>query len=152
MYYETKTHKLAEVSDANAAANFIRSSEMTAFTAVSWKHEGRKFFAVPDGHTDNPLLEVAVIEEVDGTFRQIESITNGWIDNVGDFAAYLSESQTNGIKMGVTTLIVGSPSGLEMAYFDCGCCGTRFKGNVLYQMKFDQDSGYGICPPCERHY
>ena len=35
-----------------------------------------------------------------------------------------------------------------MSWFICGCCGCAFQSTDDEQRKFDQDDGYGICPPC----
>ena len=152
MYYETKTHQTVEVQDAIAAAAFIRSKEMRTYHAIKWNVGDRFIYAVPDGHADEPLTELAVIEQTKQSFKQIESLTNASIESTEDLAKYLKEAEDGKINMGATNLILGAPTGKENASFTCGCCGEWFKSNVLYQQQFDQDDGYGICKPCERYY
>lgn len=112
-------------------------------------------YAVPDGHLDEMLSELAILRETinpeNRTFQQIESITNGWIKGVEALATYLEEAELSDIIMvRKAQLIVGKPQGHEEANFTCGCCGNWFKDNVQKQLRYDQDAGYGICSKCQR--
>ncbi|MCA6431219.1 MAG: hypothetical protein IM613_17425 [Cytophagales bacterium] len=153
MYFETKSHQSVDKTNAQEAAAFIRSGDMQTYHAVSWRgRDGNTFFVVPDGHGDNPFLELAVLRKNGDAFTQVESITNGWIDTIDKLSSYLESAEQQPCDMGARNLIIGKPQGFEQAYFICGCCGNDFKSNVLYQHQFDQDDGYGICPRCEHYY
>jgi len=40
----------------------------------------------------------------------------------------------------------------KQVFFTCGCCGIGFKSTIAEQVKFDQDSGFGICDSCVRNW
>lgn len=53
------------------------------------------------------------------------------------------------LAIDVPALCWRTPSG---AMFTCGCCGKSFRSTPDEQRIFDQDAGFGICPPCEMYY
>lgn len=159
MYYEARVHELREVQNAEKAAELIKSGRMHSYQVPCWiSQDGLyKIYAVPDGHIDDPFLELAILRkplsDENEPLKQVESITNGWIDTTDALAVYLQQAENSDIIMkSKVTLIVGKPKGDEHANFTCGCCGTWFTGNVQEQLKFDQDAGYGICGDCKRYY
>ncbi len=159
MYYESRVHEVISTSDAYDAARKIKNGTFHSYQVATWTSKDRQyqFFAVPDGHLDNPLLELAIlrkeIAKAHSGYQQVESITNGWIESPEVLAKYLIEAETSEwIMAGNAQLIVGKPKGDETANFTCGCCGSWFEGNVKDQLKFDQDAGYGICNDCKRYY
>lgn len=158
MYYETKVHKLIEVKSASEAAEKIKSQDWHSYQAIAWpaKKENCTILAVCDGHVDNPKLELAILIKDNKTesYTQIESITNGWIETADELEQYLvnAENEPMTVLWSPAQLIVDKPTGSEIATFTCGCCDSSFKGNIKYQLSFDQDSGYGICRKCERYY
>jgi hypothetical protein len=159
MYYEARVHELIEVISAEAAAGLIRSDKMYAYQVPCWNSQNGlyKMYAVPDGHIDNPFLEIAILRkpssDENAPLMQVESITNGWIRSTNALAIYLQDAEKSDIVMNSNaTLIVGNPKGDEQANFTCGCCGNWFSGNVQEQLKFNQDAGYGICNGCKKWY
>ncbi|MBO9681964.1 MAG: hypothetical protein J7502_04745 [Flavisolibacter sp.] len=155
MYYEARTHEIIEVQNALQAAIRIKSGQLQTYQVMKWKSKDGKFFmyAVPDGHLDTMLLELAILRQkidiVNSPYLQVESITNGWIKGAETLAKYLEEAESSTLIMKSNAqLIVGKPKGHERAWFTCGCCGNYFYGNVQEQQKFDQDAGYGICTNC----
>ncbi|MCH5685469.1 hypothetical protein LWM68_15115 [Niabella sp. W65] len=157
MYYEARTHEIVEVTNAVEAAIKIKSGKIYTYQVMKWISRNGKFFmyAVPDGHLDNMLLELAIlrqeINQNEPRYQQIESITNGWIDDAYTLGKYLEESESSDFIMSTNAqLIIGRPKGHEMAWFTCGCCGNSFLGNVQEQIEFDQDAGYGICDSCQK--
>jgi hypothetical protein len=54
--------------------------------------------------------------------------------------------------MGAASLPLDGEGAGGSADFECACCGTSFKSNLLKQKAFDQDNGYGFCPECEKSY
>ena len=159
MYYEARVHEILEVKDPEAAANLFKSGTLHSYQVPCWisKDGLYKIYAVPDAHIDKPDFELAILRRSlaneEAPLQQVESITNGWIDSAAKLAVTLLEAETSNIVMNSNaTLIVGKPTGTEVARFECGCCGEFFDGNVKEQLKFDQDAGYGICDGCKRYY
>lgn len=155
MYYESRTHEIVEVTNALDAAIKIKDGTVQTYQVTKWPSQDGKYFmyAVPDGHIDNMMLELAILRQdsnaADAPLQQVESITNGWIDNAQVLAYYLQEAESSDLLMQRNAqLIIGSPKGHETASFICGCCGNSFVGNVKEQLEFDQDAGYGICERC----
>lgn len=159
MYYESRVHEVINMEDAYDAAEKIKNGTIRSYQVAAWpgKDKQYQFFAVPDGHIDNPMLELAILRKEiansDSPYQQVESITNGWIESPEVLGKYLIEAEVSEwIMASNTQLIVGSPKGNETANFTCGCCGSWFEGNVKNQLKFDQDAGYGICNNCKMYY
>ena len=157
MYYEARIHEIIEVANAFDAAEKIKSEQIRTNQVMMWTSRDGQFlmYAVPDGHIDNMLLELAIlrktIQKDDAPYQQVESITNGWINDAETLCKYMEEAELSDIIMkSYTQLIIGQPKGNEVAWFSCGCCGTSFKDNVLAQLAFNQDAGYGICPKCQQ--
>lgn len=65
MYYEARVHEIYEVQNAEHAAQLIKSGTMHSCQVPCWiSADGvYKMFAVPDGHIDNPLLELAILRK-----------------------------------------------------------------------------------------
>jgi hypothetical protein len=156
MYYEARTHIIVQTENAVDAAIKIKSGQVEPYHVTKWTSMDGKFFmyAVPDGHIDNILLELAILRQEIGlpnaTLSQVESITNGWIDSPEKLGRYLRDAETSEIIMKTyAQLIIGKPYGHERARFICGCCGADFLGNVKFQQQFDLDAGFGICDSCQ---
>ena len=159
MYYESRVHEVISTEGAYDAALKIKNGTIHGHQVATWTGEDKQyqFYAVPDGHIDNPLLELAILRKeitnADSGYQQVESITNGWIESPEMLSKYLLEAETSEwIMASNAQLLTGSPKGNETANFTCGCCGSWFKDNIKYQLEFGQDSGYGICKGCERYY
>jgi len=159
MYYESRVHEIISTEDAFDAATKIKNGEIRGHQVVTWLGIDKQyqFFAVPDGHIDNPMLELAILRKEaskqDSPYQQVESITNGWIESPNELGKYFLDAEVSELIMtNNAQLIVGSPKGNETASFTCGCCGTCFEANVKDQLKFDQDAGYGICSDCKKYY
>ena len=152
MFYEAIQHQTVSVADATEAATKIKEGTALSHQALTWQNANGKFYVVSDSHIDDSAFaKTALLQEIDSEFFQIESITAAWIKSVQELAACFSKTETNPPIKRKTQLIVGKPTN-QVAWFDCGCCGTGFKANVAEQLKFDQDNGYGICPDCEKYY
>jgi len=156
MYYEARIHQIVEVASAIAAAEKIRSESMYTYQVMKWTSKDGNYYmyAVPDGHLDEMLAELAILrqnkDQEDAPYQQIESITNGWIEGTDMLARYLQDAESSTMIMKSNAqLIIDKPKGDEQASFTCGCCGSWFKDNVQKQLKFDQDAGYGICDRCQ---
>ncbi|NCU33214.1 MAG: hypothetical protein EOM23_09860 [Candidatus Moranbacteria bacterium] len=153
MYYQTRVHRKKEVNGAMEAATLIKNQEAAGFDALTWKTQNGVFYAVSDSHIDDSnFAETALLVEEGEKFYQIESITSGLIKTTEELAECFIESEVDFPIKREVNLIINSLTGDEKAYFTCGCCGNRFFDNVSYQLKFDQDTGYGICKKCDRYY
>jgi hypothetical protein len=152
MYFESISHQLRNVSNACEAAMLIKSGEALSYEAICWTSENGTFLAVSDSHIDDSsFAETAILMKDGEQYRQVESITVAWIDDVADLENYFSKSETDILDMGIVSLIIGEPTD-QTANFECGCCGCGFVSSVKYQLTFDQDAGYGICTACEKYY
>jgi hypothetical protein len=152
MFYESIPHVVTPVADAAEAATKIKQRIARSTEALCWQNTNGKFCVVSDSHIDDsPFAETAVLQEINSEFFQIESITAAWIDTEKELAEYFEAAMSETAIKRKTQLIVGKPAN-QTAVFTCGCCGSRFRGNVKEQLEFDQDQGYGICPNCEHYY
>jgi hypothetical protein len=152
MYYESIPQKVTSVADATEAATRIKDCKVHSSETLCWTNSNGKFYVVSDCHIDDSAFaETAVIQEIDSEFFKIESITAAWIKTKEELARYFIEAETEPAIKRKTQLITAKPVN-QMAFFECGCCGTSFKAHVAEQLKFDQDCGYGICPSCEHYY
>ena len=152
MFYEAIQHKTVPVADATEAATKIKEGKALSYQALTWQNANGKFYVVSDSHIDDSAFaETALLQEINSEFFQIESITAAWIKSVKELAACFSKTETDPPIKRKTQLIVGKPTN-QIAWFECGCCGTGFKANVAEQLEYDQDAGYGICPDCEKYY
>jgi len=152
MFYESISHVITPVADAAEAATKIKQHTARSTEALCWQNTNGKFYVVSDSHIDDsPFAETAVLQEINSEFFQIESITAAWIDTEKELAEYFETAMAEPAIKRKTQLIVGQPTN-QFAAFTCGCCGSRFRGNVKEQLEFDQDQGYGICSDCEQYY
>lgn len=155
MYFETITHELVMVSNAREAAEGIKSKRFVHYQVPSWNHNGVQWFIVSDTHADDSAFgESAIIVHAHGHYIQVESFTIAWMKDIDQLVSDLEnlyDETTWPIKKPVN-LILDIIEGTEMAQFDCGCCGTRFKGNVKEQLEYGQDAGFGICDNCNHNY
>jgi hypothetical protein len=153
MYYETRTHSKRNVANATEAAKIIKAEQAQSYEALQWQNENGTFFAVSDAHiNDSDFAETAMLFEKDGKYFQIESITAGWVESVDELAQIFISSEKHFFVKQKTHLIFDAPKGHEKAQFTCGCCGEWFVGNVQHQLNYNQDTGYGFCPSCEKFY
>lgn len=154
MYYESRIYKPFPVASFLEAAEAIKERKAYTFHAITFNlSPDKEVIFVDDSHCDDSGFgEVAVILKEDGVFKQIESITAGWIKSIEVLADYFSKAVTNPCSMGIAKLNIGQAQPNATANFTCGCCGDWFKGVVEEQLKFDQDNGYGICNGCAKYY
>lgn len=154
MYYETRIYQPLNFANCLEAATAIKTRTATTYHALTIPipNSNKQLIIVDDSHCDNYFLEVAVIIKDNDSLQQIETITAGWIDTAKELAEYFNKAITNPYPMGKASLNLGTVKPEATAHFTCGCCGTGFKSNVAKQLKFDQDSGYGICTGCEQWY
>lgn len=152
MYYETRIYKPEQVTGSLEAAERLKSGKIYAYEALTYKTPKGDVFIVDDSHCDRPFLEVAVILNNGVGMRQIESITAGWINTAPELAKYFDDAISEPCDMGKASLNLNHADVNETGNFECGCCGSYFKGNVKYQLQFGQDNGYGICKSCEKYY
>jgi hypothetical protein len=149
MYYESIEHTRRNVESAAMAARIIHERTVHDYEALCWKGKNqRTFCAVADGGCNHPWFEVAVIDL--DAMVQIESITFGWVKDLEGKIWHLETCETIDFNMGRTQFPLDDQGLDTKAYFDCGCCGKRFKSTIRIQKQFDQDAGYGICPTCYR--
>lgn len=151
MYYESIPQNPPITLDVKEVANRLKQSETSHITPFRYEVEGNYYLLVSDVNTNSSAFaESAVIRESD--MMQIESLTIAWMETTEEIERYLIDSCINPHVMGKADLIIGNPKEDAQGWFECGCCGTSFKSGVKYQLTFDQDSGYGICPKCEHYY
>lgn len=154
MSYLTMQLQENPVTSFNEMAAFVKQNQGGTFKVPSLTlTDGRKVMAAPSYDFGSFFETALLVTDPDGKTYQVESITAGWIKTEGELANYFEK----GVELPYFTKsevnpIFGEPKGDEVAWFTCGCCGNGFKGNVARQLKFDQDSGYGICPKCEHFY
>ena len=149
MYYESVIHTLRPVANAAEAATFACSGNAMSHEAIQWEADGITYYAVSDTHIDNPAFsETAIIRADNEKFTQLESITVAWC-KPEEVLGYFKGCETQEWQMCQTQLIIGQPKPEQRAWFTCGCCGNGFKDFVAVQLKFDQDTSYGICPKCQ---
>jgi Zn finger protein HypA/HybF involved in hydrogenase expression len=152
MYFESVEHKIKQVQTAKEAAELIHSGKVLSYEAITWKNENGEFFAVSDTHIDDIAFgETAILKKENNLFYQIESITSAWVKTPEELTKIFEESETDEPIKSKASLIIGKAT-TEKANFTCGCCGDWFHSSVSKQLKFNQDSSYGICPKCEQFY
>ena len=151
MYYESIPQNQPITLDVKEVANRLKQQGLSHITPFRYEVEGNYYLLVSDVNVNSsPFAESAVIRESD--MMQIESLTIAWMESTEEVERYLIDSCIEPHVMGKASLIIGTPTEDAIGYFECGCCGNGFKSGVKYQLSFDQDSGYGICPKCERYY
>lgn len=154
MFFESRIHKLVTIETAMQAASGIKNSTFNRYDAITYFDKGIQVIIVDDAHTDDTYFgEVAVlVKREDGFLYQVESITAAWIDTPEALAGYFTQAIESPCNMGKRELQINTPNPTATAWFTCGCCGSGFRGNIQHQLKFDQDSGYGYCPSCEKRF
>lgn len=153
MYYEARINTITDMSD----------------NTIEEQIEALKNMGIGKGHIIGNTLwindanpsgcggyEAAVLLVKDGQYYALESITVPWCkDNeligfVRSFQNVSAMKETYGLSFDNPVKVNDADT---QVYFDCGCCGSGFRSTIRIQAKFDQDSGYGICPDCvERFY
>jgi hypothetical protein len=152
MYFETVVHEIKQVANATEAAELIKSGSIASYVALQWDSEHGTFLAVSDAHIDDSAFaETAMIQKRGDEYFQIESITAAWCSLKGLIECFKDTEKEPAINKKVI-LNIGKADPDAKAFFTCGCCGEWFESSVEKQLKFDQDSGYGICKSCERFY
>ena len=154
MYYESRVHKLMPVSSSDFAAKLIKSGHTFGYEAISWTgSDGKNYLAVNDASIDDKnFAETAVLLCENGNYFAIESITVPW-ESLKELRETFREveKQPYPVKM-PTQLLIDAPDDTQRADFICGCCGESFNDLFKKQLTYDQDSGYGICPDCQKYY
>ncbi|MEP2668915.1 MAG: hypothetical protein ABJH04_07965 [Cyclobacteriaceae bacterium] len=145
MYFESRLHNIKEIASSMECAKLIKEGKASIGDAMQFNN----CLVVADGNVDDPFFEVAVLQKAqDGSFDQIESITNGWISSVEELAKSFDQAVESPCKMGKANITFKAFKPAQKKWFTCGCCDEDFLGIAAEQAKFDQDAGYGICPPC----
>ena len=151
MFYESIVHQVLDAKSANEVAEMLKSGEILSYKAIRWVDNNGEFFAVSDTHIDDMAFgETAILKKEGDDFFQIESLTVAWIKDMRELKRMLSNTANYPIHR-KTQLIIDQAKD-EKGWFTCGCCGAGFKDSVKKQLKFDQDSGYGICKGCQQYY
>jgi hypothetical protein len=151
MYFEARSHRTVNVADPAAAVRLIHARDLHINLCPVWLNaEGQRLALADDSHIDSAWLEVALINL--DTHEQVESLTFGWCGSeVEKLKLVLDSLKAPAMRKNVTLPIDGT--GHEaIAPFTCGCCGTEFNSTIKEQARFDQDSGFGICPSCQERY
>ena len=152
MYFETVVHEIKQVANATEAAELIKSGSIASYVALQWESEHGTFLAVNDAHIDDSAFaETAMIHKRGDEYFQIESITAGWCD-LQQLEESFKETEKEPAINKKVILNIGKADHDAKAFFTCGCCGEYFRDFVEKQLKFNQDSGYGICNECEKYY
>lgn len=154
MYFETTVHTEKQIAGAREAAELIKAGALHGYEALTWTNTTNwtQYFVVNDAGC-NYYHEVAIIvKQQDGTFVQIESLTAGWIKTVEELSKSIEECFQEPAMQKPVKLMFNQVDPTAVANFTCGCCGEWFKGNVAKQLTYGQDTGYGICPSCEKYH
>jgi len=156
MYYQAIIHKEEVIPDLNVLVSRIfGDNKAPCFHAFVLTNNDNVFYFVNDAHIDDTTFsELAVLVKEDGRYYQIESLTMVNEKQALDLiletvCAYNKNVVTHKTK---TQLLINNAEIESEAHFTCGCCGNGFRGNVIKQLAFDQDNGYGICTRCEQYY
>lgn len=140
---DSKELKHVKRKDGSPHKAFLFSDVLFTF-----EHNGKNFGFANDESNCNGITELAILD-VD-QMTQIESLTIGWVK--GDKLKSILECCDNPYSQKKTGLKIeedNTITGQKKIIFTCGCCGSGFKSTYKEQAKFDQDTGYGICPECE---
>ena len=151
MYYETRVHKVKDFNTVGDIASAILFRSVAEYEALRCGN----FMFLSDSHIDDRIFSETAIVEVlpDGKYRQVESITIHTKTTLEDLESTFIESTTPPLlNMGYVSVQIDSVKEGAKARFTCGCCGNRFTGIISDQLKFDQDTGYGICDDCSQYY
>jgi hypothetical protein len=149
MFFESRVYEIIEKDNTQEVVNYLKSDDWQSYQAVGCKNKnGDLVLAVPDGHIDSPIDELAIVNQTQ--HRQIESLTWGWLKD-DECLRYIEDCFNSDINMG-KAYVASKPSEIVNQMFICGCCGEDFLSDGEYQERFDQDAGYGICPDCEDNY
>ena len=153
MYYESRSHTSHPVSGPEEAVRLIHNGELSSNRVPIWTNASKDRIAlVPDGNINDPFFEVAVINLDAGI--QLESLTFGWMKTFEEKLDYVLEADAPG-NAWHRVCAIPSLDGAQFertAWFECGCCGERFRSTLAKQLPFDQDAGFGICPAHEHLY
>ena len=127
-----------------------RQASLYSDVLYTFEHNGKTFGFANDETTCNGITELAILD-ID-KMTQIESLTIGWVK--GDKLKAVLNCCDNPCIMKKTGLVIKDGEIIKQpkSMYECGCCGNGFYSTHKEQAKFDQDSGYGICPDCERFY
>lgn len=152
MYFETVVHEIKQVANATEAAELIKSGSIASYVALQWESEHGTFLAIDDAHIDDSAFaETAMIQKRGDEYFQVESITSAWC-SLKELKESLKRTENEPAINKKVILNIDKPDPKAIAGFTCGCCGEYFRDFVEKQLKFDQDSGYGICKECEKYY
>lgn len=152
MYYESRLNHLRKIDhlSLNQQARKIKNlniGQALQIGNVIWVND-----ANPSG---TGITEAAVLYQSKDKTVQFESITVDWCSE-SDIKVFIREYENTQYlesEYDITALEgITFNNQDELAWFDCGCCGSGFKSTIAKQRQFDQDAGYGICSNCERYY
>lgn len=155
MIYIAKVHEIRKVKDADDAAMRIKKHELFSFQVLAWISKDMRYnmYVVPDGPIDDIFHDLAILRCRVGNrerlCEQVESIINGWIKDASELACKFHQAEViTSVILDNVMLVVDPPKDHDYAQFTCACCGERFKGNILEQLAYYQDDGYGLCSSC----
>lgn len=150
MFYEGRIQKIKKFENLESLLGQI-SQGFYYELVYCFESNGKLFGLANDQRTCETVMEVAVLNLSD--MVQIESVTLDWMDNKDwlDYFTHLFRSHTGFViplnfTLRGTDIVSNRP---RLAHFECGCCGMGFQSDYKYQLRFDQDAGYGLCPDCE---
>lgn len=152
MFYEGRIQFIREYDSLESLLDAV--SRIFAHNVVYCFRKDKQLFGIAnDQRTCECVTEAAILNLTKMT--QIESVTLDWLEQE-NWLAYFTRLFNNpytGFEKPLDFTISGNKITSDkprLALFECGCCGTGFHSDYQYQVKFDQDAGYGICPDCEK--
>lgn len=147
MIAQTQVFTKTLVPDYQQLALFLKSE------TASYVESAPNIIYVAAHYVESPFYETAVVklsDDINAPHTIVESLTIGWIkpNELVDYLVDAAKSQTSYGHISLA-LAFDKQSAMNItAQFECGCCGTYFRDNIIEQAKFNQDSGYGICDLC----
>jgi len=146
MNFENRVNHIVPAADIESVAR--------AFFSGNFQRNGYQvgniIFVDDSSPSGTGVLEVAVVDQTRG---KIESITVGWIKSEGEVLRYFKECMKPDAEVVNKNVRVPVRStDLTVVSLECGCCGEFFKDQFVNQVRFDQDTGDGICDSCKQYY
>jgi len=146
MYFENRVNTIEAKTSLREIAAIFFGRHFSDYQAFSF---GDFVFVSDANPSGTGVLEVAVVNQKEG--KQVESLTVGWMKTLTEVVEAFEDS----LDSDTTFKLVKVPTADSVpmrVHLECGCCGNFFRDDFEYQQQFDQDSGFGICPGCEKYY
>jgi hypothetical protein len=149
MFYEGRIQTIKQFESLESMLSAIKA-QFDYSIVYCFQHNGQLLGLANDASSCEAITEAAVLNLT--TMKQTESVTLDWLKS--DWLDYFSRlfnsedflSKTLPFSIAGNKIVSEKP---RLAFFECGCCGSSFQSEYNYQLQFDQDAGYGICPSCE---